>query len=232
MVAGVEACFLRLKKVALAAWAYSAEAIGEKLNSFRLQSKHANDVLLLLGAIALTLTLSGTSLAFGSGEKTPEEAAELIKKATKEYNKGVKHMDKARKQAQKGDSTYAFNYRATTAAKTKNEYKKAVKRFNKAIKHNDEFPEAFNNLGYCYRKLGKLEESLEAYSKALKLNPDFAQAIEYLGETFLALDSLGRANEQLRRLKKLESSYADTLSKSIGLYRLAQLNIKLENTDK
>ena len=231
MVAAVEACFLRLKKVALAAWAYSADAIGERLNSFRLQSKHANDVLLLLGSIALTLTLSGTSPAFGSGEKTPEEAAELIKKATKEYNKGVKHMDKARKQAQKGDSTYAFNYRATTAAKTKNEYKKAVKRFNKAIKHNDEFPEAFNNLGYCYRKLGKLEESLEAYSKALELNPDFAQAIEYLGETFLALASLGRANEQLNRLKKLESLYADTLSKSIGLYRLAQVNKMMETAD-
>lgn len=198
------------------------------MNSFRLQSKHANDVLLLLGAIALTLTLSGTALAFGSGEKTPEEAAELIKKATKEYNKGVKHMDKARKQAQKGDSTYAFNYRATTAAKTKKEYEKAVKRFNKAIKHKAEFSEAFNNLGYCYRKLGKLEESLEANSKALKLNPDFPQAIEYLGETFLALDSLGRANEQLRRLKKLESSYADTLSRSIDLYRLAQVNKKME----
>ncbi len=139
-------------------------------------------------AFLLLFTLANT--VFGSGEKTPEEeASELIKKATKEYNKGVKHMDKARKQAQKGDSTYAFNYRATTAAKTKNEYKKAVKRFNKAIKHKAEFPEAFNNLGYCYRKLGKLEESLEAYSKALKLNPDFAQAIEYLGETFLALDS-------------------------------------------
>jgi len=199
------------------------------LNSFRLQSKHVNDVLLLLGVIALTLTLSGTSLAFGSGEKTPEEeAAELIKKATKEYNKGVKHMDKARKQAQKGDSTYAFNYRATTEAKTKKEYEKAVKRFKKAIKHNEEFPEAYNYLGYCYRKLGKLEESLEAYIKALELNPDFPQAIEYLGETFLALDSLSEANKQLKRLKKLESSYADTLSKSIGLYRLAQVNKKME----
>ena len=181
-------------------------------------------------AFLLLFTLANTAL--GSGEKTPEEATELIKKATKEYNRGVKHMDKARKQAQKGDSTYAFNYRATTAAKTKNEYEKAVKRFNRAIKHKAEFPEAFNNLGYCYRKLGKLEESLEAYSKALKLNPDFPQAIEYLGETFLALDSLGRANEQLTKLKSLKSSYADTLSKSIGLYRLAQLKIKLENTDK
>lgn len=181
-------------------------------------------------AFLLLFTLANT--VFGSGEKTPEEeASELIKKATKEYNKGVKHMDKARKQAQKGDSTYAFNYRATTAAKTKNEYKKAVKRFNKAIKHKAEFPEAFNNLGYCYRKLGKLEESLEAYSKALELNPDFAQAIEYLGETFLALDSLGRANEQLTKLKSLKSSYADTLSKSIGLYRLAQVNKKLGKTD-
>lgn len=209
------------------------DAIGVTLNFSRLQSKNVNNVLVFLSSIALALTLSNVALAFGSGEKTPEEeAAELIKKATKEYNKGVKHMDKARKQAQKGDSTYAFNYRATTEAKTKKEYKKAVKRFNKAIKHNAEFPEAYNNLGYCYRKLGKLEESLDAYSNALKLNPDFARAIEYLGETFLALDSLSGANEQLTKLKKLESLYADTLSKSIKLYRLAQVKIKLENTDK
>ena len=185
--------------------------------------------ILTLFIFSILLTISRTALAFGSGEKTPEEkAAELIKKATKEYNKGVKNMEKARKQAQKGDSTYAFNYRATTEAKTKKEYKKAVKRFNKAIKHNEEFPEAYNNLGYCYRKLGKLEESLDAYNKALKLNPDFAQAIEYLGETFLALDSLSGANEQLKRLKNLESLYADTLSKSIELYRLAQVNKKME----
>lgn len=188
-----------------------------------------NKSLKSVAAFLLLFALASNALAFGSGEKTPEEkAAELIKKATKEYNKGVKHMDKARQQAQKGDSTYAFNYRATTEAKTKKEYKKAVKRFNKAIKHNEEFPEAYNNLGYCYRKLGKLEESLDAYSKALELNPDFARAIEYLGETFLALDSLSGANEQLNRLKKLESIYADTLSKSINVFRLAQVNKKME----
>ncbi len=193
----------------------------------------SKSIVILIVALVLAMILSGTAFAFGSGEKTPEEkAAELIKKATKEYNKGVKHMDKARKQAQKGDSTYAFNYRATTEAKTKKEYQKAVKRFNKAIKYNAEFPEAHNNLGYCYRKLGKLEESLDEYSKALKLNPDFAQALEYLGETFLALDSLSAANEQLQKLKTLESIYADTLSRSIELYRLAQVKIKLENTDK
>lgn len=188
-----------------------------------------NKNLRFVAAFLLLFALASNALAFGSGKKTPEEkAAELIKKATKEYNRGVKHMDKARKQAQKGDSTYAFNYRATTEAKTKKEYKKAVKRFNKAIKHNAEFPEAHNNLGYCYRKLGKLEESLDAYAKALKLKPDFARAIEYLGETFLALDSLSGANEQLKRLKKLESIYADTLSRSIDLYRLAQVNKKME----
>ena len=175
------------------------------------------------------LTLSGTALASGSSNLSPEEeAADNKRKATNEYNKGVKRMDKARKQAERGDSTYAFNYRATTKAKTKGEYKKAVQRFVKAIKYEAEFPEAYNNLGYCYRKLGKLEESLDAYSKALKLKPDFAQAIEYLGETFLALDSLSGANEQLMKLKTLESSYADTLSKLIELYRLAQVNKKME----
>jgi len=178
--------------------------------------------------LSIFLTLSSVSFASGSSEKSAEEeAAENKRKATNEYNKGVKHMDKARKQAERGDSTYAFNYRATTEAKTKNEYEKAVKRFKKAIKHNVEFPEAYNYLGYCYRKLGKLEESLEANSKALKLNPDFAQALEYLGETLLALDSLSGANEQLQKLRILESSYADTLSKSIELYRLAQVNKKM-----
>ena len=192
----------------------------------------SKSIVILSVALVLAITFSSTALAFGSGEKTPEEkAAELIKKATKEYNRGVKHMDKARKQAQKGDSTYAFNYRATTEAKTKKEYKKAVKRFNKAIKHNAEFPEAFNNLGYCYRKLGKLDESLDAYANALKLNPDFERAIEYLGETYLALDSLSRANDQLQKLKILESPYADTLLKSIELYRLAQVNKKMGKTD-
>lgn len=202
------------------------------MNYKRIYSATYSISILALFIFSIVLTISGTALAFGSGEKTPEEkAAELIKKATKEYNRGVKHMNKARKQALKGDSTYAFNYRATTEAKTKKEYKKALKRFNKAIKHNAEFPEAFNNLGYCYRKLGKLEESLDAYSKALKLNPDFAQAIEYLGETFLALDSLSRANEQLQKLRILESSYADTLLRSIDLYRLAQVNKKMKTTE-
>jgi len=208
------------------------DLVGDVMNYKRFYSATYSISIFSLFIFSIVLTISGTANAFGSGKKTPEEkAAELIKKATKEYNRGVKHMDKARKQAQKGDSTYAFNYRATTEAKTKKEYKKAVKRFNKAIKHNAEFPEAFNNLGYCYRKLGKLEESLDAYSMALKLDPDFAQAIEYLGETFLALDSLSGANEQLNRLKKLESSYADTLSKSINLFRLAQVNKKMKTTE-
>ena len=184
-------------------------------------------------AFTLILTIHSTTFAFGSKEKTPEEqAAEKEKKATAQYNDGVKHMDKAKKIVSTGDSTYAFNYRATSDAKAKKEYEKAVKNFGTATELKPDFAEAFNNLGYCYRKLDKLPLSLEAYHKALELKPEFPEALEYLGETFLAMDSLHLAQGQLQMLQELKSAYADTLSKSIEFYKLAKVNDKLNGAKK
>ena len=179
------------------------------------------------------MTIHSTTFAFGSKEKTPEEqAAENEKKAISQYNDGVKHMDKAKAIVSTGDSTYAFNYRATSDAKAKKEYDKSVKNFTTAVEIKPDFPEAFNNLGYCYRKLDKLPLSLEAYQKALELQPEFPQAREYLGETFLAMDSLHLALGQLQLLQELKSPYADTLLKSIEVYKLTKVNDKLNGTKK
>lgn len=179
------------------------------------------------------VVLPEQAAAFGSGEKTPQETAlENKKKAVRKYNNGVKHMKKARKKAEAADSLYAFNYRATSNAKARREYNKAIKDFNKALELDSALSEAQNNLGYCYRKLGLLKESLSAYSAALKLNTEFAKAYEYRGETHLAMGNLKLAERDLARLRKMESSYADSLAISIKLFQLAELNEIMQATDK
>ena len=51
------------------------------------------------------------------------------------------------------------------------------KKFQKAISYKEDFAEAYNNLGYCYRKLDNLKESLAAYYKALELKPNFGSLL-------------------------------------------------------
>lgn len=187
----------------------------------------------LLFVLIIGLTVTSNLLAIGSSSKSPEEkAAEESKKALKEYNDGVKHMDKANQILIVGDSAFAYNYRATSDAKAQKEYNEAVKNFKAAIDLKPDMKEAYNNLGYCYRKLGDLDNSLKAYINALRLDPDFAQAREYLGKTFLALKNLDKANEQLKYLTELKSPYADTLLQSIKMYELIEISEKINNNNK
>ena len=163
-------------------------------------------------------------MAIGSGEKSPEEeAADNLKKATSEYNDGVKHVAKAREIGIAGDSLYAYNYRATSDAKARKEYDKAIANFNRAIELNPSMHEAHNYLGFCYRKIGDLQKSLQHYDQALALKPDFSQAREYRGETYLAMNDLKKAQGELDFLKQMRSPYADTLAKSIEVFQLSML---------
>ena len=182
---------------------------------------HTRHTISVLIPIGLVLLVASNLMAFGSKEKTPEEqAAESRKQAISKYNDGVKHMETARRIGIKGDSLYAYNYRATSDAKAKKEFEKAADNFREAIALDPKLPEAYNNLGYSYRKLGRLEESLSAYAKAIVLDNNFAQAREYRGETYLALGDLAKAQEEQAFLTQLKSPYADTLAKSIEVFQL------------
>ena len=183
----------------------------------------------VLTTIALALFSGITSdrvYAFGSDRKTAQDS---LDEATQHYNQGVDHMDRARQILQNGDSAFAYNYRATSDAKAKKEYEKAVKEFKKAVDMQPTMKEAYNNLGFCYRKLGQLDESLAAYTNALNLDPKFERAREYLGETYLAMDQMDKANEQLSVLKQLQSPFADTLQLSIENYRLNAIGRKIDH---
>lgn len=179
---------------------------------------------------ATVLILHTSSQASGSSDKSPEATAvEQEQKAIREYNRGVDHMEKAREIAEKGDSAFAYNYRATADAKAAKEYQKAIKRFEKATALQPGLKEAHNNLGYCFRKIGKPEESLAAYAAALAIDSMFAQAREYRAETFLALNRWDDAQMELDFLTTIESPYADTLKLSMQLYKLKEVESKMEN---
>ncbi len=180
-----------------------------------------NRVITMAVALSLSPLTVSNLMAFGSKEKTPEQqASDNKKQAVSVYNSGVKHMEAANAVGRKTDSLYAYNYRATNDARAKKEFEKAVSDFKKATTLDPDLAEAYNNLGYSYRKLGQLNESLEAYSKAIAINSNFAQAREYRGETYLALGDLAKAQEEMNFLTQMKSPYADTLAKSIEAFQL------------
>ena len=160
--------------------------------------------------------------------ESENDASERSEKANRYYNSGIDHMHKAKAILIVGDSAFAYNYRATSDAKAKKEYEKAVSDFKETLDADPTMKEAYSNLGFCYRKLGKLDKSLKAYKRALNLDPDFAQALEYLGETYLALHDMENANLNLLKLTKLKSVYADTLSLAINNYKLKEVNKVLQ----
>jgi tetratricopeptide (TPR) repeat protein len=61
--------------------------------------------------------------------------------------------------------------------------------------------EAYNLMGYAFRKLGHYRQALVHYHKALDLNPHHRGALEYLGEAYVDLGCLSQASEILARLE-------------------------------
>lgn len=169
------------------------------------------------------LLAAGPLHAAGSKEKSPaEKASEAARNAVSVYNEGVARMERADAIGTKANIAHSYDYSATPDGKAIREYEQAVTSFAKAIALDPKMKEAHNNLGYCYRKLGKLRESLASYDQAIALDPDFAQAREYRGETYLALGQVDKAEGELAELNRLKSRYAGQLEKSIGLYKERQ----------
>ena len=63
-------------------------------------------------------------------------------------------------------------------------YAEAIKAYKEAIKHDSNFPEAYANLGICYKKTGEFELAKNAYKKAIELNPKFEDVYVALGNLY------------------------------------------------
>lgn len=78
----------------------------------------------------------------------------------------------------------------------------AIPYFELVLKKNPKNADAYNYLGYSYRKLENVDLAFENYRKALELDPEHLGANEYLGELYLELDQLNKAEERLKVLDK------------------------------
>lgn len=80
--------------------------------------------------------------------------------------------------------------------------------------------DAYNLLGYAYRKSGNLDLAQRYYTRALKLNPKHKGALEYQGELFVMLGQMDKAKANLDKIEELcgntTCSFYKDLAKAIG----------------
>ena len=93
----------------------------------------------------------------------------------------------------------------------------AIENFRRAVDLRQNFPEAWNELGFSLRQSGQYSEALKAYERALQLRPNFPEALEYLGETYVKMGRMDEATKILERLRSLDSAHARELEAAIQI---------------
>ena len=143
---------------------------------------------------------------------TPEEMAIEI------YNSGISRRDRAVKAEGQALKDKKESDRLKNEKKAREEYTKALQDFTKAATLNPSMPQAYNGMGFSYRKLGDYEKALTNYDKALELAPRFPDAIEYRGEAYLALNRLDDAKQAYLTLFAMDRKQADSLMAAMKEY--------------
>jgi tetratricopeptide (TPR) repeat protein len=134
------------------------------------------------------------------------------------YNSGMSHRDRAVKADNQVLKDKNDADRAKSQTKSRDEYQKALSDFQRAVDLNPRMPQAYNGLGYAYRKLGDYARALENYDRALRLNPKFVDAIEYRGEAYLGLNQLDDAKQAYMALFAMNRKQADLLMNAMNDY--------------
>ena len=160
---------------------------------------------LLAVAIACWQVTTGAS---GSGMSAPSSPAPMRtispeEMAREAYNSGINHKDRGLKAEVKDPK------------KARSEYEKALKDFKRAAEIMPELFQAYNGMGFAYRKTGDYPKALEMYDKAIQMAPGFPDAIEYRGEAYLGLNRLDDAKKAYMDLFASDRKQADILMKAM-----------------
>jgi tetratricopeptide (TPR) repeat protein len=92
-------------------------------------------------------------------------------------------------------------YAQGVAAFEREEWPAVIDHMTEATEDRPWHDDAYNLMGFAYRKLGDYDKALQSYDRALKLNPYHRGALEYLGEAYLELDQPESAKATLERLE-------------------------------
>jgi Flp pilus assembly protein TadD len=83
----------------------------------------------------------------------------------------------------------------------KHHYSDAIPLLKNYLQKDPRSADAYNYLGFSYRKSGHLPEAFDSYGKALALDPKHLGAHEYLGEAYLMNKEPEKARTELATLK-------------------------------
>jgi tetratricopeptide (TPR) repeat protein len=103
---------------------------------------------------------------------------------------------------------YAAGKQAVNAAR----YDAAIALMSKVIDADSKNADAYNYLGFSFRKTGRLDRAAAAYKAALSLNPDHKGALEYQGELYLKQGNVKGARINIAHLNSLCRSGCKELS--------------------
>jgi superkiller protein 3 len=103
-------------------------------------------------------------------------------------------------------------YNRGVRARVVKDWVTAIDAFKKVVTARPKFADAWNELGFALRNVGRYPESLDAYDEALRLKPNYPEAIEYLGEAYVKLGRMDDARKMLERLQKLDARRAQDLA--------------------
>jgi len=180
-----------------------------------MKMKQTIRVMVALGAaVALYQAVaiaSGSAVpsAPSGGSSMPSRSPEEM--AIAAYNSGIDHKDKGLKFEATAGTTADAKERAKVEDKAKKEYEKALKDFKSAASGSPQMYQAYNGMGFAYRKGGEYAKALEMYDRALTLKPGFPDAIEYRGEAYLGLDRVEDAKAAYLEVLAADRKQADTL---------------------
>lgn len=157
----------------------------------------------------LTAFANGVPAPASARLMTPEEmAAEAYNRGLDNRTRAVKAEDQAARDTKESD-------RVKNEKKARDEYQKAFANFKRAAELHPSMPQAWNGMGFAYRKLGDYTKALEHYERALKLAPNFSDAIEYRGEAYLALNRIDEAKQAYLTLFAMDRRQSELLMKAM-----------------
>ncbi len=155
--------------------------------------------LLTVCAVALALTVGTTAW---SASALAAGASSSSSKAKED--KPAKQYAKAQREIKKGD------------------YQDAIELLRKVVRKQPKNADAYNLLGYSYRKLKRFDAAHKYYSRSLNIDPNHKGALEYLGELYVDTGDLKNAEAMLARLAAVCPSGCeekDDLSEKIVAYK-------------
>ena len=94
------------------------------------------------------------------------------------------------------------NFERGEQAFSDGDWQGAIDYMKKAVADDAKNADAYNLMGYSYRRMGKADPAFEAYTMALNIDPKHRGANEYLGATYLLVGDVEKAKAQLAVLKE------------------------------